>query len=386
MKRDVLLLAIPLMEIKKPAPAIYHLKGQLEAGNISVRAIDTNIIAYNKLKDEWNDIVYMLQWHNAKPTIELYTKYIDTLKSTFTKYINETDPEWIGISIFSLNSRRTGTSLLEFIREEWPDKKLIIGGAGLGDALGDTKYEFAQELLQKGLIDYYLPGEAEVSIVKLIVDNNPEAAGINRQPKQIAIVEGLAFANYEDCDHDLYPFEDFDSGTPTYVLTGSRGCVRRCDFCDIYRLWPKFKTRGGEHIALEMIHHFETRGVDTFYFSDSLINGSMKAFRELVATLAHYQAAYKMKFRWGGQFICRTDRQMSTEDYMNASAAGLENVGIGLEHASENVRKHMRKGFDNEALYDTIHNLSKSGIHSMLNFMAGHPQESLDDHLENLKF
>lgn len=386
MKHDVLLLAIPLMEVKKPAPAIYHLKGQLVTGGISVKSIDTNIIAYNTLKDEWDDIVYMLQWHTASPDMELYATYIDTMEKIITEHINETDPDWIGLSIFSLNSRRTGTSLLKYIRATWPDKKVVIGGSGLGDALGDMKYEFAQELLRDGLIDYYLPGEAEVSLVNLIVNDNPDAAGINKPPKQIANLEGLAFANYDDCDHSLYPFSDFDSGKPTYVLTGSRGCVRRCDFCDIYRLWPKFKTRGGIHVASEMIHHFETRGVDTFYFSDSLINGSMSAFRDLVDTLLHYQEEAGMEFRWGGQFICRTSRQMSLDDYKRAAKSGLENVGIGLEHASDRIRKFMRKGFDNHALHDTIHNLSDSGIHTMLNFMAGHPQETLEDHLENIKF
>ena len=386
MKKQVLLLAIPLMEIKKPAPAIYHLKGQLEAGGVSVKSVDTNIIAYNQLKDKWDDIIYMLQWHTAKPLLDLYNPYIETIKEIVKKEILETSPEWIGLSIFSLNSRRTGTDILQYIRENWPDIKLIVGGTGLGESLGDNKFEYADDLLKRGLIDYYLPGEGEVSLVRLIVDNVTEGKGVNCAPQQIANLEGLAFANYDDCDHDLYPFTEFDSGRPTYVLTGSRGCVRRCDFCDIYRLWPKFKTRGGEHVAKEMIHHYERRGVDTFYFSDSLINGSMSAFRDLVDTLLAYKEKSGKTFQWGGQFICRTNRQMSTEDYLRASESGLENVGIGLEHASERVRKYMRKGFDNEALSDTINNLSKSNIHVLFNFMAGHPMETDEDHEENIKF
>lgn len=386
MKKQVLLLSIPLMELKKPAPAIYHLQGQLEAGDISVKSLDVNILTWQKFKDQWNDLTYMLQWHNAKPMWELYEPYIKEIQSLVKKAIDTYDPDWIGISIFSLNSRRTGIDICKYVRKHWPNKKLIIGGCGLGDALGDTKYEYAVDLLNKRLIDYYLPGEAEVSIVELIAKGNINYPGINSPPKQIINLEGLAFANYDDCIHEHYPFADYDSGKPTYVLTGSRGCVRRCDFCDIYRLWPKFKTRGGEHVASEMIHHYERHGVYNFYFSDSLINGSMKAFRELVDELIKYKSKHKVNFRWGGQFICRTDRQMSTEDYLKAEEAGLENVGIGLEHASENIRKAMRKGFDNQALYDTISNLSKSNIHAVLNFIAGHPMETEEDHHENIRF
>lgn len=386
MKKQVLLLSIPLMEIKKPSPAIYHLKGQLEANGVTVKSVDVNILTWQKFEKQWDDIIYMLQWHNAKPTWELYEPYLNQIKKIVNDSIIETDPDWIGISIFSLNSRRTGIDILKHIRSCYPDKKLIIGGCGLGDALGDKQYDYAAKLLKKGLIDYYLPGEAEASLVELIANDNTTYPGINSPPVQISNLENIAFANYDDCKHEQYPFADFDSGLPTYVLTGSRGCVRRCDFCDIYRLWPKFKTRGGDHVAKEMIYHYERRGVYNFYFSDSLVNGSMKAFRDLVDTLLKYKEDHAVDFRWGGQFICRTNRQMSTEDYMMASAAGLENVGIGLEHASERIRKFMRKGFDDGALEDTIRNLDAGKIHAVLNFIAGHPMETEDDHNENIKF
>ena len=62
-------------------------------------------------------------------------------------------------------------------------------------------------MLDRGLCDYFITGEAEVAIVELICRNNPEAVGINRPPKQIQNLEGLAFANYEDCNHELYPLK-----------------------------------------------------------------------------------------------------------------------------------------------------------------------------------
>jgi len=386
-KRDVLLMAIPLMQIKQPAPAIYHLKGQLTAGGVTCMALDANIILYNKMKDRWEEISRLLQWRNSRDNTDdvLYERVLKAMEDIVNDSIIRTDPEWIGVSIFSRNSRRLGKDLLSFIRSKFPNKKLIIGGMGLGDSLGDTKFEYAVELFELGLVDYYITGEAELNIVELIC-NNTTRPGINSPMKQIMQLEELAFADYTDCDHDLYPFSEYDSGLPTYVLTGSRGCVRRCDFCDVYRLWPKFKSRGGEHIAKEMIYHYEQRGVYNFSFSDSLINGNMKTFRELVDILIDNQKKIDVKFRWGGQFICRSDRQMPLEDYIKASNAGLESVGIGLEHASERIRKLMRKGFDHDALHDTIHNLSKSNIRSTMNMMSGHPSETEDDHNENLKF
>ena len=392
LKKDVLLINIPLTEARRPAPAVYHLKGQLEAGgDVTCKAVDANVILYNQMKDKWADVEYNLDgirvgnYQDADQI--LFNEISEKLNVIVDKEIQETDPTWIGISIFSINSNRIGEATLRFIKSKYPNKKVIIGGTGLGDALGDTKFEFAQTMLDNGLCDYYITGEAEVAIVELICRNNPAAAGINRPPKQIQNLEGLAFANYEDCNHELYPWQEQDHGpTIHYIITGSRGCVRRCDFCDIYRLWPKFKSRGGEHIAKEMIHHYEHRGVKCFYMSDSLVNGSMKAFRDLYTTLLKYKQNYDVDFNWGGQFIARTEGQMGLQDYMLAHEAGLTNTGWGLEHASERIRKLMRKGFNNDAVEDTLRNHSKSGISTMVNFLFGHPMETEEDFLENVKF
>tara|TARA_B100000282_G_scaffold84426_1_gene58674 strand:- start:2166 stop:3722 length:1557 start_codon:yes stop_codon:yes gene_type:complete len=387
-KKDVLLINIPLTEVRRPPAAVYHLKGQLEAGGtVTCKAVDACVILYNQMKDKWSDVMYNLDFGNMDPDPILFKEISEKLNVIVDREIQETDPTWIGVSIFSINSTRIGEATLRFIKSKYPNKKVLIGGTGLGDALGDTKFEYANAMLDRGYCDYFITGEAEVAIVELICKNNPNAVGINRPPKQIQNLEGLAFANYEDCNHDLYPWREQDHGeTIHYTITGSRGCVRRCDFCDIYRLWPKFKTRGGEHIAKEMIHHYENSGVTAFYMSDSLVNGSMKAFRELYTTLLEYKQNYEVNFNWGGQFIARTESQMGIEDYKLARESGFTNSGWGLEHASERIRKLMRKGFNDDAVEDTLRNHSKAGISTMINFLFGHPLETEEDFLENVKF
>lgn len=388
LKKDVLLINIPLTEVRRPPAAVYHLKGQLEAGGtVTCKAVDACVILYNQMKDKWSDVMYNLDFGNMDPDPILFKEISEKLNVIVDREIQETDPTWIGVSIFSINSTRIGEATLRFIKSKYPNKKVLIGGTGLGDALGDTKFEYANAMLDRGYCDYFITGEAEVAIVELICKNNPNAVGINRPPKQIQNLEGLAFANYEDCNHDLYPWREQDHGeTIHYTITGSRGCVRRCDFCDIYRLWPKFKTRGGEHIAKEMIHHYENSGVTAFYMSDSLVNGSMKAFRELYTTLLEYKQNYEVNFNWGGQFIARTESQMGIEDYKLARESGFTNSGWGLEHASERIRKLMRKGFNDDAVEDTLRNHSEAGISTMINFLFGHPLETEEDFLENVKF
>ena len=65
-KSQVLLLSVPLMEIKRPAPAIYHLKGQLIAGDVSCTAIDANILLYNAVGPEaWGKVQNGLNFESS---------------------------------------------------------------------------------------------------------------------------------------------------------------------------------------------------------------------------------------------------------------------------------------------------------------------------------
>ena len=63
-------------------------------------------------------------------------------------------------------------------------------------------------------------------------------------------------------------------------ITGSKGCVRDCTFCDVAALWPKFRYRKAENLVQEIKEQFYNYGITTFDFTDSLINGSVSNFYE----------------------------------------------------------------------------------------------------------
>ena len=52
----------------------------------------------------------------------------------------------------------------------------------------------------------------------------------------------------------------------------------------------KYTYRSGENVAQEMIAHYEKYGV-TDSFTDSLINGNLKSFRQLIDSLLQYYKA-----------------------------------------------------------------------------------------------
>ena len=163
------------------------------------------------------------------------------------------------------------------------------------------------------------------------------------------------------------------------TVTGSRGCVRKCTFCDVAGLWKKYRYRPGSDIANEIVEMYHKYGIDFVNFSDSLVKGSMKAFREFCIALAEANVPVK----WRGMAIFRSGMTQSDWDMIKAS--GCEILDVGIESGSERVRFDMNKKFTNECMYDSIDQLGKRGIRMTFLMMAGYPTETVQDHQETLK-
>ena len=168
-------------------------------------------------------------------------------------------------------------------------------------------------------------------------------------------------------------------------ITGSRGCVRNCSFCDVRSHWNKFRFRSGENIAKEIVALNKKYRLTLIHFTDSLINGSMLAFRDLCTAMAEYHAnPNNKKIKWGGPFIVRSQRQQSLDDYKLMKAANLDYVIMGVESGSESVRNHMGKKFTNEDLYFNIETLAENNIKMILLLMAGYPTETEENFYDTI--
>ena len=74
---------------------------------------------------------------------------------------------------------------------------------------------------------------------------------------------------YDDIDLTAYKneaFLEFENKQLTVPITGSRGCVRKCSFCNVESLWPKYVFRSGADIVDEMEHYIDTVGIKNFKF------------------------------------------------------------------------------------------------------------------------
>ena len=301
-------------------------------------------------------------WLTIKPMLE---EWADRIISY--------NPKWLGISVFSYNSHRATRLLSLAVKMRNKDIKIVIGGSGI-----KTDKTFAETLYEQKIINAYIKGDGEVSLVELL-QGNTSYPGINGIPPiQINNLDSLAYPNYDD--YELARYES-QNGLQALPITGSKGCVRNCTFCDINAAWPKYYYRSGKSIASEIKYQVEKYDVQVFRFTDSLTNGSMKAFREMCYHLAEFRKTLSddKKFIWEGHFIVRSTKQMSPKDFDLMKQSGAELTWIGFESGSERVRKHMKKGYTNADMNYTMEQLDRVGIKTRMLMIVGYPTETEED-------
>jgi len=303
---------------------------------------------------------------------ELANKWIDQVMSY--------NPTKVGISVFSYNSQRATLLLATIIKSRNPNISIFMGGAGL-----NTDNNFGPFCLEQRIMDCWIRGEGELSVPAYLRGEmtHPGLNGI--PPKQIDNIDDLEFPDYSDYELASYTNK---KGLIALPITGSRGCVRACSFCDIASMWPKYKYRSGQSIAREIKTQVARYGAKAFRFTDSLINGSMKAFRDMTQELSEYRMAMEPedRFIWDSHFIVRSKKQMPPEDFVKMAESGAGTLLIGVESGSPSVREHMRKGYTDEDLHYSLSEIFKNNIKVRFLIIIGYPTETKEDFQQTLDF
>jgi radical SAM superfamily enzyme YgiQ (UPF0313 family) len=376
---DIIFLTLPRLELRAPITAPAILKATVEAHGFKAYCYDLNLDLWLNVDTEQHGNV----WFDTDLTFRYEDKFDDFWEEVIHEHslrwiekIKSKKPKWIGMTIFSQRSKWITIRMCKLIRETFPDIKIVVGGP-FAEHTGPNVYK-------KGLADAYVVGEGEQAIVS-ILQGNFDVPGVNgNPPEQIDDLDTIPIPDYSDFQIDKYPKtwsdprikNEHKMGTDFVYITGSRGCVRKCSFCDIQSVWPKFRYRSGASIAKEMQVQNAAYGSRRFLFTDSLLNGSVKQLKDICTTLIDYRDKGMMKpVLWQGQFIARPQHQMDEETYALMAEAGLKFVSIGVESGSEKVRDDMKKMFNDEAMDFTFRMCAKYGIEMAWLMMVGYPTE-----------
>lgn len=376
--KTILFCTVPLVETLYPSAAYGYLRPIAKEVGWDMVLNDFNLELHNKIDEsDLNDINDWCMFAKSQITPRQQKLIVDL----FWSLIQNHQFQWLAISVFSFYSIRPTLLILQHLRSKSLKCRILLGGNGCMSGVEETNNQaFGEYVKSIGLCDAVIFGEGEMALRALLSDDWQFPGINNTRFQQVVDLDSLPLPDYSGINWNDYT-------DPRILITGSRGCVRHCTFCDIDLTWPKFTFRSADHLVEEIRRARHEHGLTKFEFTDSLINGSIKnfnRFNELLIEAKQKDPAME-PVTYTGQFICRNRSSMSEITYELMHHAGCSQITVGIESFSENVRNHMKKKFSDE---DVDYHFEQSGkwrIPNVLLMIIGYPTETLEDHQQNVK-
>jgi len=392
MYKKILLLASAPLTVERPPASLAVMAGVCERNNVEYEVMDLNVFIGKQLgikRAQHIGNLFITVDKIDHPDADLMAE-IEAVLDLAIEKIASFNIDLLAVSSFSYMQIAWTTKFLEKFRAN-SNVTVIAGGPGISYEQYTTKTA-GKVLAENNLIDYYVLGEGDGVFEEFI--NGIIPLGVNAKDSkyenwvpQIDNLDNLPTPSYKKFDISNYT-SDIMSGATQITITGSRGCVRRCTFCDVGYLWKKFRFRSADSIVTEIVTHFKEVGCLHYFFSDSLINGSLKQFMDVMTKLIalHNEYPELKQLSYSGQFIIRPKIHHKEKMFELLQQSGCDHLEIGIESGSEKVREHIGKKFSNDDIDYHLEMCEKYKIKNHILMFTSYPTETLEDHQETLDF
>jgi radical SAM superfamily enzyme YgiQ (UPF0313 family) len=383
---DVLICSVPSGIINRPPAAPALLKACAEQSGFAAQTIDLSLLLYHDYCDS-NFEFYNKINRNFEPMVNWEENSIIQLwLDHCVELIANSSPKFLAISVFSTYQHRATVLLTVKVKQLFPNIKIIVGGYGLPEKINlsfrhfkklngiESLLTFDQYLQKYQLADFFVTGEGESKFVDILAGSelSNELVDLNTIPP----------GNFDDYKLDQYLWHN----EPVLTITGSKGCVRSCTFCNVPKKFGRYRRKSGNLVAEEIIHLSKTYNIQKFEFTDSLVNGSLKDFEQFITVLADYNCQSDKPIQWYGQYICRPQSQTPARLYALMKQAGACNLTIGAESGSDAVLEAMNKKMTVKDIFDELDQFEQHGLQAQLLVMGSFYNETWDRFLETLSF
>jgi radical SAM superfamily enzyme YgiQ (UPF0313 family) len=394
---DIIICSLPTMLVDRLPGAPALLKAAVVEAGYTAKAVDLNVEFFiNQCNSDLNthNLLSCIFNSNETPSDEAIlagTEWVDNSIKT----LREINPKIIGLSVFSYQQHRAAYMLATAIRKELPDVKIVLGGYGLSKISNSFMNfpnikkihllnPFNQFMIDHGVCDYAVFDDPFNKLIDILeVEVGPTTSD------KIIYEEGKILYNTPVPDYDDYDINKYNwNREPIIPITGSKGCVRNCTFCDVPNQFGRFKFRSGKDIADEIITLHKKYGVTTFEFTDSLVNGANKAFLEWITVLADYNDGQEIdkKIHWNGQYICKPQKTQPKGIYEIMARSGVINLVIGVESGSDEILAAMKKQMTVKDVFDELVQFQKHKIQITMLMLSSFYNETWERYLETLRF
>jgi predicted DNA-binding ArsR family transcriptional regulator len=359
-----------------PPYNLARLSSVLRYNNYDVNIFDLNIESWNYLKDKteldyWEGNQYFM-WDHDEYNKVLHPLLYRFLSNAIKKILGLND-KIIGFSLYSTN-RACSFWMIKKIKQLRPDIKIVMGGP-------ENMYQFSDEHQQvnlqahfKNLVDYVVIGEGEHQILDIMKTykkvKSDKAIFVGDLKSKIDLNE-LPFPDYTDYDLNKYRHKNGAS------LETSRGCIASCTFCSEVQFW-KFRTSDSNKLIEEIKYQIEEYDFKRLWFIDSLVNGNLKTFRDLLESIVKEG----IDISWNGYARC--DGRMDKEFFQLINDSGCTSLSFGVESGSPVVLLDMKKNIDTWEIESNLKHGHEVGMFNHVNWIIGFPTETPLDFYHSL--
>jgi radical SAM superfamily enzyme YgiQ (UPF0313 family) len=292
------------------------------------------------------------------------------------KKIEDFRPDLIAISMMTFRYKHH-YALINAAKSRFPDIPLIGGGPHL------TAWK-SKVLEQCECLDFGVSLEGEYAMKEFC-----EGVDIH-QIKGLFYRENnnVIFNGERDliADPDLIPFPKYESFDLTQYssmifICSSRGCPCDCIFCQSKSmLGRKFRARSAQNIFVEITYWYE-KGYRSFNFVDDNFTMKMERIHELCNLLITANLN-DLVFYVSGVRADKVDYEL----LKTMKKAGFTHLAFGVESASNNILKVLKKNETIETIENAVTMANDLGFYVVLYFIVGSPYETLDDVKNSIRF
>lgn len=260
----------------------------------------------------------------------------------------------IGISLNYLSQALSAFAIVGFIRERWPDIRIIMGGGLMTSWL--MRGDFSSEMFG-GLVDHLVSGPGEHQLLSIL---------------------GVEADRHELIRPDYSGFHLNDYLSPGVVLpySGSSGCWwAKCSFCPERAEGNPFKKIRTEDSMDDLRALAGATRPSLIHLLDNSVSPAlMRGLSENPVGVPWYGFA-------------RISEDLARDDYCaSLRRSGCVMLKLGLESGSQAVLDSLQKGIDLTTASRALGALKKAGIQTYVYLLFGTPSESEDEARSTLEF
>ena len=263
------------------------------------------------------------------------------------------DSTYIGISLCYLNQALVSFALAGWIKDNFKDKKIIMGGGLLSSWMSRPGVDHPF----KELVDISIKGEGELPLLSVL--------GIDGGTKKHFVP-----------DYDFVKNHEYLSPGKVLPFRSAIGCYwSKCRFCPEKAETRPYDTQRASKILEDLKMIDEKYTPDYIHFID---NATTPAFLKAVSQ-------YPFGFKWYG--FVRFEKDFTDPDFCYAlKKSGCDMLKLGLESGDQDVLDQMNKGTRLDMVSIILKNLHQAGILTFVYLLFGTSFEDENAAFKTLKY